>query len=271
LGVKKFAISPQNGSKYYCRSYIGQLFRNLMLTSYCVTENLVLSSISPDDYPVLFENLELIAWDFQQVIYHSKQTIEYVYFPLKSVVTLGAVAADQSTSEVGLIGKEGFVGLSLFLGGNQAMHQTMVLVPEMTARLARDVFLTEAMRPGAFRDILLHQTQARLNHFAQNIACKTHHTIDKQLARWLMSVYDRVEGDELFVTQPVIARLLGVRRATVTDSAIKLQNAGLIYYRRGRIIITDPVGLASFACECYRVVKSLYHSPAVSEARTQAP
>ncbi|MFN9175417.1 MAG: Crp/Fnr family transcriptional regulator [Synechocystis sp.] len=242
-----------------------------MLTSYRTTENLLLASVPPSNYPTLFENLELISWDFQQVIYQPKQTIEYVYFPIKSVVTLGAVAADQSVIEIGLIGKESFVGLSLFLGMNQATHQTTVLVPEAACRLAKDVFLTEAMRPGAFREILLRQTQARLNHFAQNVACKTHHTIDKQLARWLMSVYDRIEGNELFVTQPVIAKLLGVRRATITDSAIKLQNAGFIYYRRGKIIIIDPVGLEAFACECYQVVKSLYDFPRASEALPLTP
>ena len=242
-----------------------------MLTSHSATENLVLASVPAADYPVVFENLELITLDFQQVIYHQDQAIDYVYFPLRSVLSLGAIAKEHAMSEVGLIGKESFLGLSLLLGVDHAINQAIVLVPEIAVRLEKDIFLAEVDRPGAFREILLRHTQARLNLYSQNIVCKTHHTIDKQLARWLMSVYDRIDGNELGLTQPLMAKLLGVRRATVTEAAIKLQNAGFINYRRGKITIADPVGLEEFACGCYQVVKSLYSFPSDREPLTNAP
>jgi len=228
-----------------------------MLTSSHVAKNCVLAAISPADYPTLFEKFELVDLQFQQIIYCPGQTIDYVYFPLSSVISLVSVGVDQPMSEIVLVGREGLIGLPVFLGSLQKNHQAIVLVSGVTIRVEKNIFLAESERPGIFRDKLLAYTQVRLNFLAQNITCKSHYTIQQQLAGWLLSVYERVEGAELMLTQPFIAQLFGIRRASVTDAAIKLQNAGLIAYRRGKISILDPQGLADFACSRYDTVKKV--------------
>lgn len=229
-----------------------------MLTSPYIVKNFLLAAISEADYPTLFENLELIDLPFQKTIYHASQTIDYVYFPIQSVVSLISTSNDQSTSEVALIGREGLVGLPAFLGHDQANSQALVLTPGPIVRVYKNIFVVESRRPGHFRDQLLAYTQARLNQLSQNIACKSHHTIQQQFARWLLSVHDQVEGDQLLLTQPFIAQLFGIRRASITEAAIKLQDAGYISYRRGKITILDPEGLKSVSCRCYGIVKTFF-------------
>ncbi|MGA1622956.1 MAG: Crp/Fnr family transcriptional regulator [Synechocystis sp.] len=172
-------------------------------------------------------------------------------------MSLSSVAQDQSLSEVLLIGNEGLVGLSAFLGSMDANNQTVVLVAGAALRIKKTVFDTEVHRPGALKDQLLAYTHIRLENLTQNVACKSHHKIQQQLARWLLSIHDRIEGKRLLLTQPYIAQRFGVRRASITEAAVKLQETGCISYRRGEILIVDPEGLEAQACSCYRAVKSM--------------
>jgi CRP-like cAMP-binding protein len=232
-----------------------------MLSPTSVTQNSILNVIPEVDYPRLFENLEIVDLQFKQVLYDVNKAIDYVYFPLQAVISLMSVAQNQSTTEVALLGREGVLGVPVFLGSHHTDSQAVVLIAGTAARIERRIFQAEAQRPGILRERLLAFTRTHFKHLSQNVACKSNHLIQHQLARWLLSVYDRVDGREIPLTQPYIAKLFGVRRASITDAAIKLQAAGFISYRRGLILILDPVGLESAACSCYQIVKSMFADP----------
>ncbi|BAQ64628.1 Crp/Fnr family transcriptional regulator [Geminocystis sp. NIES-3709] len=224
-----------------------------------ILENQILASISQDEYKILFFNLENVSLTSGQVIYKLHQEIEYVYFPLHSMISLVSILSDKSTTEIGLIGNEGFVGLPVFLGGNHATSDTIVQIPDSAMKLDAKIFLTESHRSGELQRILLLYTQARLTQISQNAVCKCHHSIDKQFACWLLFAHDSVNQDELPLTQQFIAQMLGVRRSSVTEVAQKFQKAGIIRYTRGHITILERIILESTACECYKFVKSEFH------------
>lgn len=223
-------------------------------------DNQILALLCPEEYQLLFLNLENVSLTLGQVIYEFHQQIEYVYFPIHSMISLVSILSDKSTTEIGLIGNEGMVGLPVFLGCNYATSHTMVQVGDSAMRLNAEIFKKESQKNGDLSRLLLLYTQARLTQISQNLVCKTHHHIENQFACWLLFVHDSVNKDELLLTQHFIAQMLGVRRASVSEIAQKFQKAGIISYNRGIINVLNRAMLESRACECYDLVKSEFRS-----------
>ena len=219
------------------------------------TDNQILASISEDEYKILFSHLENVSLVSGQKIYRRHEVVDYVYFPLHSVISLVHTLSDQKTTEIGLIGNEGFVGLSVFLGSDVASSDAIVQIPDSAMRLDVNIFQQESARSGSLQKILLLYTQARMIQISQNVVCKCRHHIHNQFACWLLYAHDSVDNDELPLTQQFISQMLGVRRATVTEVAQKFQEDGIIYYSRGNITILNRHLLELNACECYQFVK----------------
>jgi CRP-like cAMP-binding protein len=199
--------------------------------------------------------LELVPLELGQVLYESGDTLRHVYFPTDSIVSLLYVMENGSTSEISGVGNEGVIGISLFMGGESTPSRAMVQSAGYAYRLVGQKLKDEFNRHGELLHLLLRYTQALLAQMAQTTACNRHHAIDQQLCRWLLLSIDRLPGNEIAITQELIANMLGVRREGVTDAAGKLQKLGVIEYRRGHIKILDRIRLEELSCECYAVVK----------------
>jgi CRP-like cAMP-binding protein len=191
----------------------------------------------------------------EQVLYESGSTLQHVYFPTTCIVSLLYVMEDGHSAEIAIVGNEGMVGVALFMGGETTPSRGIVQSEGFAYRLAGRSVKEEFVRAGPMQRLLLRYTQALITQMAQTAVCNRHHTIDQQLSRWLLLSLDRLDSNNLVMTQELIANMLGVRREGVTESAGKLQDLGLITYRRGRITVLDRPGLESHACECYAVVK----------------
>ena len=165
---------------------------------------------------------------------------------------------DGASAEIAVVGNEGIVGISLFMGGESTPSRAVVQSAGQGYRLKAQVLKEEFNRAGPVLHLLLRYTQALITQMAQTAVCNRHHSLDQQLCRWLLLSLDRLQGDELVMTQELIANMLGVRREGVTEAALKLQSAGLIRYARGRITVLDRAGLEQRTCECYAVVKKEY-------------
>lgn len=179
-----------------------------------------------------------------------------VYFPTTSIVSLLYVMEDGASAEIAVVGNEGIVGVSLFMGGETTTSWAVVQSAGHAYRLSGRLLKEAFRRGGAMQLLLLRYTQALLTQMAQTAVCNRHHSVDQQLCRWLLLSLDRLPSNELVMTQELIANMLGVRREGVTEAAGKLQRAGLIHYSRGRIIVEDRPGLEARVCECYAVVKA---------------
>jgi len=193
-----------------------------------------------------------------EVLYESGATLSHVYFPTTAIVSLLYVMEDGASAEIAVVGNEGIVGISLFMGGGSTPSRAVVQSAGLGFRLKARVLKDEFNRAGPVLHLLLRYTQALITQMAQTAVCNRHHSLDQQLCRWLLLSLDRLQGDELVMTQELIANMLGVRREGVTESALKLQTAGLIRYARGRITVLDRAGLELRTCECYAVVKKEY-------------
>jgi CRP-like cAMP-binding protein len=193
-----------------------------------------------------------------QVLYESGDTLTHVYFPTTSIVSLLYVMNDGASAEIAVVGNEGIVGISLFMGGDSTPSRAVVQSAGIGIRLKTQFMKEEFDRGGAVLHLLLRYTQALITQMAQTAVCNRHHTLDQQLCRWLLLSLDRLQGHELVMTQELIANMLGVRREGVTEGAVKLQKGGLIRYARGRIVILNRKGLEKRSCECYAVVKREY-------------
>jgi CRP-like cAMP-binding protein len=191
-----------------------------------------------------------------QVIYESGEPQGYVYFPSSAIVSLLYVLGNGSTAEIAIVGNEGALGISLYMGGETTTHQAIVQIAGYGYRMKANQLKQEFNRAGPLMSMLLLYTQALLTQMAQTAVCNRHHTIDQQLCRWLLFSLDRLKSNDIFMTQELIANMLGVRRGSVTDAAGKLQNAGLINYSRGHIRVLDRLKLEKTVCECYLVVKN---------------
>ncbi|WP_246262254.1 Crp/Fnr family transcriptional regulator [Aromatoleum evansii] len=194
------------------------------------------------------------------VLYESGAQMRYVYFPIDSIVSLLYVMEDGASGEIAVVGNEGIVGVSLFMGGETTPSRAIVQSAGHAYRLKGQLLMDEfdrvgGRRAGALHNLLLRYTQALLTQMAQTAVCNRHHSLDQQLCRWLLLSLDRLPVNELVMTQELIANMLGVRREGVTEAAGNLQKAGLIEYRRGHITVLDRPGLEGRACECYAVVK----------------
>jgi CRP-like cAMP-binding protein len=223
-----------------------------------IKQNLLLTTVSEAALERWQAHLEWIELPLGKVIYESGGTPSHVYFPTTAIVSLLYVTEDGSSSEIAVVGNEGIVGVSLFLGGGSTPSRAVVQSAGGAFRLKAHLMKEEFNRSGSVMSLLLRYTQALITQMAQTSACNRHHTLDQQLCRWLLLSLDRLQGNELVMTQELIANMLGVRREGVTQAAFKLQAAGLIRYARGHIEVLDRPGLESRSCECYAVVKREY-------------
>jgi len=193
-----------------------------------------------------------------QVLYESGDTLSHVYFPTTAIVSLLYAMENGASAEIAVVGNEGIVGISLFMGGDSTSSRAVVQSAGLGFRLKAQTLKDEFNRAGPVLHLLLRYTQALITQMAQTAVCNRHHSLDQQLCRWLLLSLDRLAGNELVMTQELIANMLGVRREGVTEGALKLQTAGLIRYARGHITVLDRNGLENRTCECYAVVKKEY-------------
>jgi CRP-like cAMP-binding protein len=201
-----------------------------------------------------------------QVLYESGKTEHYVYFPTSAIVSLLYVMKNGDSAEIAVVGHEGIVGISLFMGGNSTPSRAVVQSAGKGFRLTAPVMKKEFDQSGPVMHLLLRYTQALITQMAQTAVCNRHHSLDQQLCRWLLLSLDRLPGNELMMTQELIANMLGVRREGVTEAALKVQKAGLIRYARGRITVVDRTGLEERSCECYEVVRKEYERLLATES-----
>ena len=202
--------------------------------------------------------LEWVDLELGQVLYESGSTLSHVYFPTTANVSLLYVLENGASAEIAVVGNEGIVGVSLFMGGGSTPSRAVVQSAGRGLRLSARRMKDEFDRAGPVLHLLLRYTQALITQMAQTAVCNRHHSLDQQLCRWLLLSMDRLEGNQLVMTQELIANMLGVRREGVTESALNLQRAKLIRYARGRIVVLDRQGLEQRTCECYAVVKREY-------------
>src|SRR5689334_2963885 len=193
-----------------------------------------------------------------QALYESGVAMTHVYFPTTSIVSLLYVMEDGASAEIAVVGNEGIVGVSLFMGGETTPSRSVVQSAGQGFRMRGQVLKDEFNRSGPVLHLLLRYTQALITQMSQTAVCNRHHTLDQQLCRWLLLSLDRLRGNELVMTQELIANMLGVRREGVTEAAGKLQKDGLIRYRRGHITVLDRAALERRTCECYAVVRKEY-------------
>src|SRR6187431_1623809 len=189
-----------------------------------------------------------------QVIYESGSTLSHVYFPTTAIVSLLYVMENGASAEIAVVGHDGVVGISLFMGGESTPSRAVVQSAGQGFRLKAQAIKDEFKRAPVLH-LLLRYTQALITQMAQTAVCNRHHSLDQQLCRWLLLSLDRLQSDDLRMTQELIANMLGVRRQGVAEAAGNLQKAGLIDYRRGHITVLDRSGLERRVCECYAVVK----------------
>lgn len=218
-------------------------------------QNHLLAVLPADDYVRLLPDLELIPMPLGWVICESGGHMAYLYFPTTSIVSLLYVMENGASAEIAVTGNEGLVGISLFMGGENTPSRAVVQSSGYGYRLKAGVLKREFAMGGHLQHLALRFTQALITQMAQTAVCNRHHTVDQQLCRWLLMSLDRLPGNELIMTQELIANMLGVRREGVTEAAGKLQAAGLIHYSRGKITVLDRPKLEKHVCECYAVVK----------------
>ena len=218
-------------------------------------QNHLLDALPASDYERLASHLELIPMGLGDVLYESGSHLRYVYFPTTSIISLLYVMEDGASAEIAIVGNEGILGISLFMGGDTTPSSAVVQTAGHAYRLESRLLKHEFNRGGLMQSLLLRYTQALITQMTQTAACNRHHSIEQQLCRWLLLTLDRVSSRELIMTQELVASMLGVRREGITEAAGKLQRAGVIRYRRGHIAVLDRSGLETRVCECYAVVK----------------
>jgi CRP-like cAMP-binding protein len=218
-------------------------------------QNHLLAALPRDEYARLFPHLEWVPMPLGQVLYEPGIQMRHVYFPTTSIVSRLCVMEDGASAEIAVVGNEGIVGVSLFMGGETTPSRAVVQSAGHAYRLKGQLLKDQFYRAGPMQRLLLRYTQALLTQMAQTAVCNRHHSVDQQVCRWLLLRLDRLPSSELIMTQELIANMLGVRREGVTEAAGHLQKAGLIEYHRGHITVLDRPGLEARSCECYAVVK----------------
>jgi len=220
--------------------------------------NHLLGSLPETELQRWLPHLEAVELPLGQVLYESGRTLSHVYFPTTAIVSLLYVLEDGASAEIAVVGNEGVVGISIFMGGGSTPSRAVVQSAGHGYRLNAKLVKDEFNRAGPVMHLLLRYTQALITQMAQTAVCNRHHSLDQQLCRWLLLSLDRLQGDELVMTQDLIANMLGVRRESVTEAALKLQRVGLIRYARGHVTVLDRAALEVRTCECYAVVKREY-------------
>jgi CRP-like cAMP-binding protein len=230
----------------------------VMSSPHSPSQNHILAALPDADYAALLPNLELIAMPLGWAVYESGGRLGYVYFPTSCIVSLLYVLKSGASAEIAVTGNEGIVGISLFMGGESTPNRAVVQSAGSGYRLKSSVLKEEFAQGGELQHLSLRYTQALITQMAQTAVCNRHHTLEQQLCRWLLLSLDRLVGNELSMTQELIANMLGVRREGVTQAAGNLQKGGIIRYTRGHIEVLDRPGLEQRVCECYEVVKNEY-------------
>ncbi|HMH18351.1 MAG TPA: Crp/Fnr family transcriptional regulator [Burkholderiales bacterium] len=223
--------------------------------SFIPTQNHLLAALPAADYQRLLPDLELVPLPLGMAVYESGGRLDYVYFPTDCIVSLLYVMKDGASAEIAVVGHEGLVGIALFMGGESTPSRAVVQSAGYAYRLSSKILKREFEQSHPLQHLLLRYTQALITQMAQTAVCNRHHSVEQQLARWLLLSLDRLFSNELNMTQELIANMLGVRREGVTEAAGKLQTAGLIHYSRGHIKVLDRPKLEERVCECYAVVK----------------
>jgi CRP-like cAMP-binding protein len=217
--------------------------------------NRLLAKLPVEEYERLAPHLQAVNFDLGDIIYQSGGHIDYIYFPTDCIVSLLYTMENGTSAEIGIVGREGVIGIALFMGGDTMPNRALVQSAGASLRMKAQFLRDEFKRGGDFHRLLLRYTQALVTQISQTAVCNRLHSVDQQLCRWLLLSHDRLQTNELVMTHDMIANMLGTRREGVTVAAGKLQDAGLINYYRGRIKIIDRVGLEETVCECYKVVK----------------
>ena len=221
-------------------------------------QNRLLAALPDAEWARWLPQLEPVDMQLGKVLYESGSTLAHVYFPTTSIISLLYVMEDGASAEIAVVGHEGIVGISLFMGGESTPSRAVVQSAGQGFRLKANLMMQEFNRAGPVLHLLLRYTQALITQMTQTAVCNRHHSLDQQLCRWLLLSLDRLPSNELSMTQELIANMLGVRREGVTEAAGHLQQAGLIRYQRGRITVLDRERLEQRTCECYAVVKKEY-------------
>lgn len=218
--------------------------------------NQILAALPLVEYQRIASHLKPVDLISGEILLEPNEPIQKIYFPQLAMISLVSIMMDGSTTEIGLIGNEGMIGLSAILGGSSTISRTIVQVSGTALEVSAEVIRQEFQRGEKLHALLLLYTQALLTQVSQSAACNRQHNIEARLARWLLSVQDCILQDELPLTQEFIANMLGTRRSGVTVAAGILQQAGIIRYSRGRITILDQQGLEDTACECYHLIQN---------------
>ena len=232
-------------------------------------QNLLLAALPAGEFRAIETNLELVPMALGKMVFEPGEVLRHAYFPTTAVVSLHYVASTGEMVESAGVGREGMVGIALFLGGDFMTNSAVVQNGGYCYRIAREPLAQAFASAGMLRPVLLRYTQALIAQISQTAVCYRLHTVEQQLSRWLLSTAYRVPPGEMMMTQELVAGLLGVRRESISAAASKLQDGGYIRYRRGNISILDRAGLESRACECYAVVRAeiqrlLQRAPAVA-------
>ena len=233
-------------------------------------DNHLLAALPDAELRRLAPQMRLVALQPGQVLYESGSTISHTYFPTTTLVSTLYEFDDGTSAETAITGNEGMVGIAVFMGGNSRLGRAVVLTAGHAFRLGAQALKDEFERTGPLMHLLLHYTQALITQTAQTAVCNRHHSLDQRLCRWLLLSLDRSQGDDIAITQQVIAHMLGVRRESVTEAAHRLQKLGLVQCGRGRIAVLDRTGLEQRACECYSAVRKEYDRLLPDRRATQA-
>jgi len=224
-------------------------------SSTCLGSNRILAALPTDSYQKLKPYLTPVELTHGMVLHELGEPIEYVYFPIDAVISLVIPMEDGSTVEVGLVGNDGMSGTIALVGEETATYRALVQIPDFAMRAPLAVIKEEFSRRGEFQNLLLRYMLAHLKEIEQTAACNATHSVEERLARWLLMCRERVQTDELKLTEGIISKIFSTRQATVGAAATPLLAEGLIEYHRGRIRIIDRRGLEEFSCKCYRAVK----------------
>jgi CRP-like cAMP-binding protein len=229
-----------------------------MTISSDIRKNHLLAALSGDEWQRMLPQLRAIDMPVGKTLYQPGSMLDHVYFPTTAIVSLIYEMENGESAQIAVVGNEGVVGISLFMGGESTPSRAVVLSAGHGFALPADAIKAEFARSGPVMHLLLRYTQALISQMSQTAACNRHHTLDRQLCRWLLMILDRLDGDKLVMTHELIANMLGVRREGVTEAALKLQAAGVIRYTRGHISVLNRQRLQQRSCECYAVVKNEY-------------
>lgn len=219
------------------------------------TKNRLLAALPAIELDDLIPNLELVHMPLGDTLCKAGEQLPYAYFPTSAIISIHHILENGASSEIASVGREGMLGIALFMGGEDTRSWATVSIAGYGYRIKPAFLLQEFNRRGLLQRLLLRYSQALITEATQNVACSRHHQVEQRLCCWLLSTQNRIDSQELILTQELMASILGVRRESVTHAARKLQEAGMIRYRRGHVRVIDGAGLQKGACECYDKIK----------------